>query len=236
LAAALMLLPRQELSYHRLITLLWDNPPASALHNLRSYAMRLRQTLSAAQLDDRLVTTRGGDGGYRLAADDDEVDSRIFSNCTTRGRAELSRGNAPKAVELLSRGLALWRGTAGAGAQGSGLLRAHLELLNETRLAAVEVHAQARLMIGDRARLIPELAGLVTLHPLRERLWDLLIRAHYLEGNHVSALAAYDRARAAMGEELGLDVSPQLRLLHLAVLRHDADVVRSPGQGPWATV
>jgi DNA-binding SARP family transcriptional activator len=229
--AALMLYADQELPYHRLAALLWDAPPASATHNLRGYAMHLRRELATVLLCDRLVTCRGGGGGYRLMARNDELDNRVFEELAARGRAELGRGDPAGAAQTLGQALALWRGDAGEGLHASAALHSHFEVLNNARVAATEDHAEARLAAGDVAGLVPELAVLVTAHPLRERLWDLLIRAQYLCGDPASALASYSRARTGFADELGVDVSPELQRLHVALLRQDTETIRLPGRG-----
>ena len=56
-------------------------------------------------------------------------------------------------------------------------------------------------------------------HPLRERLVGALMRALVAAGRPAGALTVYDRARAALADELGADPSPELSALHTAVLR-----------------
>lgn len=226
LSAALMLYPNQELPYHRLAAMLWDRSPASAIYNLRSYAMQLRRELAVALLDGRLITCRGGGGGYRLNVRNDELDFQMFAELAASGRSELRQGNPGGSVKVLQRALALWRGEAGEGLRASAALQSHFEVLNSARVAATEDYAEARLVAGDITGLVPELAVLVTVHPLRERLWDLLIRAQYLCGDPGSALTSYSRARAVFSDELGVDVSPELRRLQVAVLRQEVDVIR----------
>jgi predicted ATPase len=66
-----------------------------------------------------------------------------------------------------------------------------------------------------------ELESLVAEHPLRERLWRLLVLALYRGERQADALAAYRRARAVLTGELGLEPGADLRALEQAVLRQE---------------
>ena len=93
--------------------------------------------------------------------------------------------------------------------------------LEEARLAALEDRIEAELMLGGHGELTGELEALVQAHPLRERLWGQLILALYRSGRQGDALGAYQRARAVLADELGVDPGPELRRLEAAVLAQD---------------
>ena len=68
-------------------------------------------------------------------------------------------------------------------------------------------------------------------HPLRERLRAQLMLALYRSGRQADALEAYQDARRALSDELGLEPSRELQELQQAILRHDQvldDVVAAP--------
>jgi hypothetical protein len=67
--------------------------------------------------------------------------------------------------------------------------------------------------------LVAELEELVAAHPLSERLGGQLLRALALQGRQADALGAYERLRARLADELGIDPSPELQAVHVAVLR-----------------
>ena len=58
-------------------------------------------------------------------------------------------------------------------------------------------------------------------HPLRERLWELLILALYRSGRQAEALRAYAEVRDHLVDELGLDPGPALRELQTRILAQD---------------
>jgi DNA-binding SARP family transcriptional activator len=89
------------------------------------------------------------------------------------------------------------------------------------RLAATEEWLEIRLAGGQHAELVGALTDLVGRHPLRERLHRQLMVALDRSGRQAEALAAYQRARHTLNEQLGLDPSPPLRALEQAMLRQD---------------
>src|SRR6185437_490596 len=78
---------------------------------------------------------------------------------------------------------------------------------------------------GRHEQVVAELEALVERSPLRERLWRQLMLALYRSGRQADALDCFARARRALGDELGLDPSPELRDLQVAILRHDPNLV-----------
>ncbi len=66
--------------------------------------------------------------------------------------------------------------------------------------------------------LVAELEALVTQHPLHERLAAQHVAALYAAGRQSDALAAYERVRARLDDELGVTPSHYLRDAHLAVV------------------
>jgi DNA-binding SARP family transcriptional activator len=62
---------------------------------------------------------------------------------------------------------------------------------------------------------------LVAQNPLRERLCRQRMLALYRCGRQAEALEAYQSARRALVDELGIDPGRELRELHQAILRQD---------------
>ena len=91
--------------------------------------------------------------------------------------------------------------------------------MEELHLGALEDRVEADLAIGGDDRLVAELEELVTAHPLRERVCGQLMRVLSRAGRQADALAAYERLRARLAEELGVDPSKELQAVHVAVLR-----------------
>ncbi len=210
----------------RLIDGVWaDTPPVGAANALQALVSRLRRTVPELPVESHPA-------GYRLAIPPDRVDVARFERLVGAGRAALADDPAT-AADVLSEALGLWRGPALADVAEADFARAPAARLAELRLGAIEDRIDARLRSGAGAvGLLAELEELAAEHPLRERLIALLVRALYAAGRPADALAAYERARAALADQLGVDPSPALAALHVAILRGDPDVAPPAAPGP----
>ena len=80
--------------------------------------------------------------------------------------------------------------------------------LTEAHDLAAEDRIGAWLALGGHAQAAAELEAMVAARPLRERRWGQLIVATYRCGRQADALRAYQRCRAVLAEELGLEPGP----------------------------
>ncbi|HET6954915.1 MAG TPA: BTAD domain-containing putative transcriptional regulator [Acidimicrobiales bacterium] len=236
LLAFLALQPRRLVTNDALIDGLWgDDPPDGTVKALRFHVSRLRVILRQADAADELRTRPHG---YLLAIADDAVDVGRFERAVAGARLARSEGAAPAAVSAALRdALALWTGPALADINGAPFVVGERRRLEELRLAATEDYLAAELAAGRDAEAVGELERMVDRHPLRERLWELLITALYKSGRQADALAAYQRLRRRLADELGIEPSAPLRQLERNVLLQDAVLVApstSPGPvSPW---
>ena len=79
----------------------------------------------------------------------------------------------------------------------------------------------AQLELGRHTDVVGELESLVEEHPFDERLRGQLMLARYRSGRQADALAAYQDARRALVDDLGLEPGAALRELEQAILRQD---------------
>ena len=218
LLALLVLQLGRAVSTDRLAEELWEgNPPAGFETTLRSYVSRLRGVLG----DSASLTGVGA--AYSLDVRPDAVDSIRFEQLLDEARDAVRRGAVVRAVERSRAALSLWQGAALADVadEGTGLLHVEADRLEGLRLAALELRIEAELELGLVEGLVEELETLVHAHPYRERFWRLLMLALYRAERQADALAAYQRARSMLAEELGLEPSEQLRELEQAILRQE---------------
>src|SRR5215469_3467550 len=182
----------------RLVEELWrDDPPQGAATTLRSYISRLRATLGT----DAVLDGRGG--GYMIIVKPDDVDACRFEQLVGAGQSALREGRAAVAAGRFAGALRLWRGRALADVCDVEALALESARLEELRLAAVEGRIEADIALGRHAQVTGELESLVAEHPVRERLWRLLVLALYRDERQADALAAYQRARRMLAAEVG---------------------------------
>jgi WD40 repeat protein/serine/threonine protein kinase len=215
--ALLVLETNRVLSADRLIDRVWgDEPPEAARGTLQAYVSRLRKALGPGKIEARPP-------GYVLLASPDQVDAQRFERLAADARRRLE--SDPKAAAaIFDLALDLWRGPALDDLDGEAAIRAQITRLEELRLAAAEDRVEAKLAMGEHSDLIPHLERLVADNPLRERLWGQLMLALYRSGRQAEALAAYQRARDVLTDELGIDLSPELQRLQERVLKQDPDL------------
>jgi DNA-binding SARP family transcriptional activator len=183
-----------------------DRPPQRIRPSLASLVLRLRQMLDP----DAIRTTTAG---YALDLAPDAVDALRF-----RSLVRQAAGAPPARAEaLLDEALGLWRGEPLAGIR-SDLLDRELAALAEERLVARSERLGLDLAAGRYAAAVEPLAELIAAHPLREPLWHQLITALAGAGRGAEALAAYERLRVRLRDELGADPSAPLRALHQQLL------------------
>ena len=213
LLVRLALDPGRPVGADALIEDLWGaHPPTDGPNALQSLVSRLRRALPGAPLES-------SPAGYRLTVAAGDVDAGEFVRLADAGRAALAGNDPATARTELTRALELWRGPALADAAGSPWADGAADRLGERRLAATEDLIEAQLRLGDEVGVLPDLQQLVRAHPLRERLSGQLVRALAAAGRQAEALAAYEGVRRRLADELGVDPSPELREVQLAVLR-----------------
>ena len=217
----------------RLASDLWpderpDERPSDPANALQALVSRLRQ---AAGRD----LVEYGSGSYRLAIDADAIDAVAFEHLAAQGRTALSTGAPSLAAGLLADALDLWRGPALADVADAPFAAGPVARLEELRLTAAEDLTEARLTLGQGSQLVADVEELAAAHPLRERLRGQLMRALYAAGRQAEALAVYDQTRRLLADRLGVDPSPELSAIHLAILRADPDLTTPATLAPQNT-
>ena len=220
LLALLALQRGQPVSADRLIDALWgDGQAANPANALQAQIGQLRRTLGPAAI----LTS---EAGYALTAGPDEVNVVRFERLVAKGQRLAADGELAPASAALGEALRLRRGEPLAEFTYTGFFDAERARLDELTLLAIESRAGADLGLGRHGELAGELEARCQEHPLRERLWELLILALYRSGRQAEALRAYTGIRDHLAGELGIDPSPALRELQARILAQD------PSLGP----
>ncbi|GAA2209589.1 tetratricopeptide repeat protein [Nonomuraea monospora] len=194
-----------------LVELLWrrgeTRNPVSLLH---THVARLRRLLDSGPGNGGVLP--GGQDGYRLVVATDQLDLLMLRDLTARAAYD-----APEeALTRLAGAVALWRGEIGAERVASSPL--YTAVVTEYATTVQTFAALAR-DLGKPERALTPLRELAGRRELDEPLHVELILTLAASGRQAEALAAYDRIRSALAEQLGIDPGEGLRAAQLAVLR-----------------
>jgi DNA-binding SARP family transcriptional activator/tetratricopeptide (TPR) repeat protein len=213
-------------SVDELVDELWpDDPPPSAVANVRGYAGKIRRACEATTAGEDRLIRRGA--GYVLYAKPSELDMLAFLADTAAGRMAVQRGDLEVAALRFDVALARWRGAVAGGLPHGPSLDLRCTALEDERLAVVDELAQAYLRLDQPDRVVALLREHVRAHPLRERSHSLLMRALHRVGDIAGALAAYADARSAIVDQLGIEPGEELRRLQQALLDRHPETERS---------
>ncbi|MFS8101554.1 tetratricopeptide repeat protein [Lentzea alba] len=201
LLATLLLRPNEFVSVDELVDRLWDGEPPTvdrAHKTLQMVVRRLRMALGDANC------VRTTTGGYLAEVDPDRLDLTLFRRLVAEGE--------------FAAALAHWRGPVAADVDSPHLHREDVPQLVEELLVATGRRIDADLARGRSSELVAELQELTGQHPLREGFWAQLVQALHRAGRPEEALAAYERIRAHLADELGVEPGQPLRELHERLL------------------
>jgi DNA-binding SARP family transcriptional activator len=204
--ALLACFPGETVSHRRVVDALWDPaaPPFDERRAVRQVLRRLDPVVPAGSI----TTTE--DGGYRLETARTSID---VATC----RILLRSGDH----DQLRAALLLWSSDPFPELAHVPDAQIALGVLEAARLDAIETLCEAQLRRGSDYRLVAELERLVTLHPERERLWQLLALALHRCSRRLDALRTIDRCRSARA---GAPVGPTTRRIERALLLDELDL------------
>jgi DNA-binding SARP family transcriptional activator len=227
--AMLLLAEGRQVALDELVGGLWDGDlPQAAVGTVRTYVSRLRRRLEAPGQDGTDEIIRTADAGYAIAGRPGEFDLETFQRLTRDARA--GDEGQQQAATLLREALSLRRGAPLAGLPGP-FAEAQRTRISELLMAATEERLALDIELGAHVAAVPELQTLLSSHPMREQLSELLMLALYRSGRQAEALAVFDRTRRRLAEDLGIDPGPAMRQMHLRILQNDESLA-APLQPP----
>lgn len=221
----------RPVSLAELVDLLWPaDPPASAVNIVHRYIGTLRRGLEPdlpPRAAGRWLVRHGG--GYRAVTDAGSLDLLEFRVLAGQAREAAAGGRAGEAVPLYVAALGLCQGPCAgdlAAAAGHPVFTA----VDQECLGVALEAADAALAAGLADQVLPSLRQAAERDRLAEPVQARLMLALAAAGNQAEALAVYERTRACLAEDLGLDPGAELREAHSRVLRQ-----RSAGSGDART-
>jgi DNA-binding SARP family transcriptional activator/tetratricopeptide (TPR) repeat protein len=230
LTLAVLLLARGKVvPSSEIVSALWaDDEPLSARATVRTYVHRLRRALGGDDAANE-GPLRSVGTGYQLRVEESAFDLDRFLAARTAAVQARATGEAEQGAQLLREAIGEWTDDALAGLPGAWAAseRQRLRTIGfETveSLAELELHFELR----NPADLVEHLATLTEAEPLREHLHELLMLALCRSGRPAEALTAFERVRATLRDELGVDPGSALRKLHEQILRSDVALLPTP--------
>ncbi|MGW0877705.1 AfsR/SARP family transcriptional regulator [Streptomyces sp. NPDC002740] len=234
--ALLALNADQVVPVSALVEELWGVlPPRSARTTLQTYVLQLRELIGVAlarggdercSAKDVLVTVPGG---YRLVTRSGRVDFREFERRAGAGYRAMDGEDYRAGARLLAEALSLFRGPALADVQAGARTEMEGRRLEEARLCALDQRIEADLRLGRHRELLPELTVMVNQYRMHESVHGQFMLALHRSGRRSEALDVYQRLRATLVSELGLEPSAALSRLQRSILMARAETPAPTG-------
>ncbi|THV40883.1 BTAD domain-containing putative transcriptional regulator [Glycomyces buryatensis] len=209
-----------------LMDLIWGRRrPESATNLLYTYIGRLRRLLRHGPAAADMLAS--APGGYRLTAGPEQLDLVRFRELAAHAAAE---GDPERALGHYAEAARLWRGDTDVDVlRGSPLVTA----VTDEYAALLRAYATAARELGESEQVLPRLRDLADRLELHEPLHAELVITLSAAGRQTEALAAYERVRAILGDQLGIDPGPQLRDAHQGALQQRwRSSPQAPRSGP----
>lgn len=220
--AALLWHHDSGLSAPRLVEVVWGaEPPHDPRAALQTCVSRLRRALPEG------TALLHSAGTYRLDLGEAQLDLVRFRELVKHAARRRAAGDVKGAASDLRSALALWQGEAFADLDDVPALHAARVRLDEERMHALEERIEADLDAGAHQAVVGELRELLDQHPLRERLYALLMLALYRSGRQLEALEVFRSARTMLIDHFGVEPGASLQALHDGILCHDTTLTGS---------
>ena len=205
----------ETVSVDRCIQSIWgEDAPAGAKRSLQTYVSSLRAVIDP----DKRGRLEGSDNGYRLVMfDGDTRDVDEFRHLVSAAGDE----TPDELTGRLTQAPGLWTESPLGDLSHDDWAQPLLRGWTAERLGAVETWTDAHLAAGNPGAVVADLERIVGDHPLHEGLTARLMTALYQSGRQTEALDRYATLANRIGEELGLEPSPDLQTLEERILLHD---------------
>jgi len=196
-----------------LIERMWpESPPKNARASLHVHISGIRRAAP------NIIQTESS--RYRLHPDV-ALDIKSFQSLIDEAKLLLAEDDWDAVLDCSDAALSLWRQDPFAELSDDVSAQAEIVRLWEQYLEIVELRMRVLLALGRGSDALPELRTCVLSHPLHERFRYHLMLALYQSGRQVEALRTYEEFRTMLGDEVGIEPDPSLRLLEERILLQD---------------
>ncbi|MFV9673100.1 MAG: BTAD domain-containing putative transcriptional regulator, partial [Acidimicrobiia bacterium] len=226
LLAVLLLHANEVVPANRLVDLVWgEDPPRTAPHSVQIYVSELRKAFDG---NGEVIVTRRP--GYALQIDTEAIDAHRFERLVGEATTAMANGDQASASAAAGAALRLWGGSPLVDFAYDEFAQREIERLTELHHRAVATLCELHVFEGRPLEAVPMLRDAVRDDPLREEPRRILMMALFAGGRQAEALREFRDYRDTLGEETGLDPSPELLRLEEQILLRDpslAPVVES---------
>lgn len=213
----LVLERHRPVAVDELTAAIWgDGEPASADTSLRAVISKVRSALAPCHPEDPPGIAFDA-GCYQLRAPGSWVDVEAAVNALDRAEGAWRTGDATSAWSHATVASAIARRPLLPGEDALWVAEARGRL-RSIQVRALSVLTEVCRHRGDHALAVLQARELVALEPFREASHRALMAAHIEAGDGAEAARAYEACRLLLGEELGIDPSPETQRLHREVL------------------
>ncbi len=221
LLARLLLDANRSLHPDLLVDAIWgDAIPQHPDAALQIVVSRLRTALGRAA--GRLTS---GPAGYRIEANDDEVDHLRARRTYARARELWTQNDFGGAAMAADTALGCWTADALADLGDAPFYAAAYEELRELRLAIYELRNRAYFRCGRHVEILADIGTWIRAEPWRERLRAHQMLALYRAGRRVDALAVYDDLCQSLSTDLDVEPTAFVQELYARIRDQDPTLV-----------
>ncbi|MEI5100012.1 AfsR/SARP family transcriptional regulator [Streptomyces sp. PmtG] len=200
------------------------HPPIQAANSLQVYVARLRRLLKEAGLGEGGASIRREVDSYRLALPPHLVDLHRARRVATEAEASLVVGDDADAAISFRKALGIWGVHPLADIDGEWAEWMRAALIRERNALLIRC-ADAELRLGRHFQLLAELPQLAAEYPTEEELVRRAMIALYRCGFRDEAMRLFNRLRATLSSELGVEPGGNLQALFQSILRGEEVMV-----------
>lgn len=192
-------------------------PPAAWTTSLKALVSRIRAAITAAGMDGSFLIV-GAPGIYRFVLPPGAwIDVDVAKSAAHEAEGKLANRDLVGAGQQLFVAKLVTSRPFLPGVTGDWVERRRAEFA-DLRIRTLQCSARVNLAIGIFTAAVRDAQRAVNADPLRESSWWLLMDAHAATGDLASAIAAYERCRFTLDQDLGISPSPATRQRHAALL------------------
>jgi SARP family transcriptional regulator, regulator of embCAB operon len=157
--------------------------------------------------------------GYILVVRPGQLDLHAFQDLRENGRSHFAQRRFTEASSYLRAALKLCTDTPLANVKLGSQLSAHVVDLQEQRRTTLQLVIESEMELGLHRELIAELTSMTATYALDEWFHRQLMRVLDRSGRRSDALRVYRSLQRTLGDELGIDPSPETQQLHGQLLQ-----------------